>query len=325
MTKLLPQYDKQKKTIVHSCLFFCDERSSSKRVDLFLAEECPKCSRTYFQWLISQGLVLVNGQKIKKGIRLSSGDEIDVQFINAPELSLDPEDIPLDILYEDEHFLAINKPAGLVVHPGPGNWSHTFVNALLFHCKELPKNDALRPGIVHRLDKETTGVLIAAKTLHAHAELSRMFSLRLVKKTYHAVAVGVPKQLEIVAPIGRHPINRKLMTVVSEGGKNAHTNLKILGTHGKLSTLEIDLQTGRTHQIRVHLQHIGTPVLGDAVYGIESINNQLGISRQLLHASSLVFCHPITGEKKEIIAPFPEDMATFFSNHKKKYSEIATP
>jgi 23S rRNA pseudouridine1911/1915/1917 synthase len=304
-------------------VLFCDEASSSKRVDLFLAENFPQCSRTYFQWLISQGLVLVNGQTIKKGVKLYAGDEIELQFASTHELSLEPENIPLDILYEDEYLLAVNKPAGLVVHPGPGNWTGTFVNALLYHCKNLPVDDAIRPGIVHRLDKETSGVLLAAKTAHAHALFTDMFATRAIKKTYHAVCVGTPQVLEIMAPIGRHPTNRKLMDVVPDSGKSAHTTLKILHTAGEVSLLEIDLKTGRTHQIRVHLKHIGHPVLGDAVYGIERINTRFGISRQLLHASSLHFTHPITQEKKEFVAPFPEDMATFFSNHKKKYSEIA--
>jgi 23S rRNA pseudouridine1911/1915/1917 synthase len=309
----------QNEDLVH----VCTEDSASKRIDLFLAEHFPKYSRTYFQWLISQGLVVINGQKIKKGVKLVCGDEIEVQFIYTRELSLDPENIPLHILYEDDHLIAVNKPAGMVVHPGPGNWSSTFVNALLFHCSNLPGSNTIRPGIVHRLDKETSGVLLAAKTVHAHVALTDMFASRTIKKTYHAVCVGVPKELEITAPIGRHPANRKLMAVVSEGGRSAHTILKMLHTHGEISTLEIDLKTGRTHQIRVHLKHIGNPVLGDRVYGIDHINKRFGISRQLLHSSSLHFFHPITGEKKEIVAPLPDDMATFFSNHKKKYSEIA--
>lgn len=282
------------------------------RLDKLLASQFPHHSRTYFQFLIEQGCVLVNGQKIKKREKLTAGDEIEICFLLTPECSLEPENIPLDILFEDEHLLAINKPAGLVVHPAPGHFSHTFVNALLFHCKTLePIPDSTRPGIVHRLDKETTGVLLAAKTIKAHQRLVSLFCQREIKKHYLAVCIGNPGDGTIQASIKRHPVNRKEMTVCEEGGKEAISRCQILKNNGKLTLVKIELVTGRTHQIRVHLKHRGTPILGDPVYGSMSSNQTYGVARQLLHAHTLDFIHPFTNQPIHLKAPLPHDMLSF--------------
>ena len=219
------------------------------------------------------------------------------------------ENIPLDILYEDEDILVVNKPAGLVVHPAPGHWSGTFVNALIYHCKHLERDQAtFRPGIVHRLDKETSGLLIAAKNLLSQQRLIEMFSSRLIYKEYMAICMGNPGTVDIQFSIARHPVHRKQMTVCEEKGRRALSQCTTMGFNGQLSLVKIILATGRTHQIRVHLQHHGTPVLGDSVYGSVQANKKFGVKRQLLHAYRLRLNHPISGKPLEFIAPFPEDI-----------------
>ncbi len=280
-----------------------EAHEQDERLDKVLKDRFRDLSRTYFQWLISEGYVSVNGAIVKKSAKLSTGDEVEVQFAHTDELDLTPENIPLNILYEDDHMIAINKPAGLVVHPGPGNWKGTFVNALLYHVKTLERTDDIRPGIVHRLDKDTSGVLIAAKTAKMHAMLSQLFLERKIEKRYLALCHGKPQKQVIDAPIGRHKTNRKLMAVV-EGGKAARTHIDVIASNNTYSLLDILLETGRTHQIRVHLEHIHFPIIGDEVYG----KPLLGAKRQLLHASSLAFLHPITKENLFLKAPLPEDM-----------------
>lgn len=277
-----------------------------ERLDRLLCQQFPTYSRTYFQYLIEQGFVLVNGLPIKKKDKPKTGDEIEICFQLTPEISLEPENIPLEILYEDEHLLAINKPAGMVTHPAPGHYTQTFVHALLYHCKTLPRGDTLRPGIVHRLDKDTSGVLLAAKTSEAHQKLVEMFCLRKLEKTYLAICVGTPGNGTIEAPIKRHPTKRKEMAV-DPTGKAATTITNVLSFDGKLSLVEVMLITGRTHQIRVHLKHKGTPILGDPVYGSPSWNKNYDAGRQMLHAYRLSFCHPITGMKINLKAPIPAD------------------
>jgi 23S rRNA pseudouridine1911/1915/1917 synthase len=286
------------------------EEESGERLDKILARRFADIySRTYFQYLIDEGLVLLNGMPVKKRIKPETGDEIEVQFAVTPEINLKPEAIPLTILYEDEHFLAVNKPVGMVVHPAPGHWSGTFVNALLYYCQSVVSlDDTLRPGIVHRLDKDTSGVLLAAKTIWAQQKLVEMFASRQVYKEYLAVCLGNPGEGEINAPIGRHPVLRKQMAIVPNG-RNAFTTFKAIARNEKLSVVRVVIATGRTHQIRVHLKHKGTPVLGDAIYGHSQANKLYGTSRQLLHASVISFIHPVTGVKLEIKAPIPEDMA----------------
>lgn len=278
------------------------------RIDKLLSDRFPSYSRTYFQYLIQEGCVLLNGDLVKKRVCPEEGDEIEVCFQALPETVLKPEPIPLDILFEDEHVLAINKPRGMVVHPAPGHWSGTFVNALLAHCENLaPGSDPLRPGIVHRLDKETTGVLLAAKTRLAHQKLVEAFSERRVDKLYLAICAGRPANGTIKAPIGRHPVHRKEMTVLNDG-REAISEIQTAAFNDRISLVLIRPKTGRTHQIRVHMKHIGCPILGDPIYGSDSLNHSLAPERLLLHAYRLTFPHPVTGLPIQLTAPIPDDL-----------------
>ncbi|NGX55633.1 MAG: Ribosomal large subunit pseudouridine synthase D [Chlamydiae bacterium] len=284
------------------------EEEEKLRLDTLLATRFPELSRTYFQQLIDRQLVLVNGKQVKKRIHLRSADEIEIQFVLSPEISLEPEEIPLDILYEDEELLVINKPAGLVVHPGAGHSSGTLVNGLLFHCKQLKAAESLRPGIVHRLDKGTSGLLVAAKNEEAQMKLSTLFANRQVHKEYLAICISNPGNRLIDQPIGRHPVRRKEMTILKERGREAQTETHSLVHNGELSLVRLIPKTGRTHQLRVHLKSIRAPILGDPVYGNHYLNKKYGLTHQLLHAEILRFVHPISGEKVEFKAPIPEDM-----------------
>jgi 23S rRNA pseudouridine1911/1915/1917 synthase len=300
--------------------FTVSPEEAKTRLDKLLSVHFPEHSRSYFQYLIEQGAVLVNGSPVKKKESPKEGDEIEVCFLLTPEISLEPQDIPLDILYEDEHLIAVNKPANLVVHPAPGHPKNTFVNALLFHCRNLGSTDPIRPGIVHRLDKDTSGVLLAAKTNQAHAKLVELFSERRIQKHYLAICVGVPKEGLIDAPIRRHRVHRKEMAVCFDKGKEAKSICKILGKTQQLSLVEIQLLTGRTHQIRVHLKHIGTPILGDSVYGSASANKKFQASRQLLHSHRLNFIHPMTQAPIHLKAPIPKDILQFSRELKSIFS-----
>lgn len=276
------------------------------RIDKLLADRFPGHSRTYFQYLIDQGLVLVNGERVKKRVIPEEGDEIEVCFQASPEASLTPENIPLEILYEDEHLIAVNKPAGMVVHPAPGHWSGTFVNALLWHCKDIaPSDDPVRPGIVHRLDKETTGVMVAAKTEAAQRKLIDMFATRKMEKLYLAICHGRPQNGVVNIPIARHPVHRKEMAPLSDG-REAITEFQLAAFNDKMSLVLAKPKTGRTHQIRVHLKHIGCPVVGDSLYGRRDDQE-----RHLLHAYRLSFEHPITGSPMRLVAPIPADMQLY--------------
>ena len=274
------------------------------RLDALLAQRYPDCSRTYFQRLIADGFVLVDGERAKKRTIPDEGASIEVCFQLTPEISLAPERIDFEILYEDEHLIAINKPAGLVTHPAPGHWSGTFVNGLLFHCQTLQPDGTLRPGIVHRLDKETSGVLVAAKTSVAHAKLIELFASRKVEKSYLAICVGKPAAGRVSAPIGRHPKLRKQMAVV-ESGKEAITDIEVLAGEEWLTLVRARPYTGRTHQIRVHLKHLGAPVLGDKLYG------KADTERHMLHAHKLALPHPITQVRLELEAPLPQDFLAY--------------
>lgn len=295
---------------------FVEKDEESFRIDKLLCNRFSDKSRTYFQYLLENHLVLLNGKPVKKRVKPKEGDEIEVCFAATEEISLEPEDIPLDILYEDEHLLAINKPKGLVVHPAPGNTSHTFVNALLFHCKQLPQEpDSIRPGIVHRLDKDTTGVLLAAKTLEAHQKLITLFSTRQIEKEYLAICLGKPSEGLFSAPIGRHQYLRKKMTVCEEKGKEALSEFSLLAFEAPLSLIKIRLHTGRTHQIRVHLEHLRCPLLGDEVYGSEKANKSHEVMSPLLHAFQVRFTHPITNKRLVITAPPPASMESFMKKN----------
>ncbi len=291
------------------------EDQSLLRLDKLLALHFPEHSRTYFQYLIDQGCILVNGLPLKKRDKPKPGDEIEVCFLLTPELKVEPEAIPLEILYEDEFLLAVNKPAGMVVHPAPGISSGTFANALLYHCKTLqPEKDDLRPGIVHRLDKDTTGLLLAAKTAEAHHKLVSLFAERSVEKHYLAITVGNPGEGWIDAPIGRHPVNRTQMTIRPDGGKEAKSHCTILAKTEQLSLVKVRIITGRTHQIRVHLKHRNAPVLGDQTYGSDKANKSYHVNRQMLHAYQISFSHPMTGKIIHLQAEPPADFLAIQKN-----------
>lgn len=301
--------------------FFIHADEIGERLDKILAKRFIKAgSRTYFQYLIDEGKVLLNGSPVKKRIKPKEGDEIEIEYVLTPELTLTPENISLDIIYEDQDLLVVNKPAGMVVHPAPGHWSGTFVNALLYHCQstfpineDISPNQALRPGIVHRLDKDTTGLLIAAKNTLSQQLLIEMFSGRRIYKEYLAICIGNPGEGTIDLPIGRHPVHRQMMSIQLETGRHALTHFRTLSFDGRLSLVSAVIATGRTHQIRVHMKHRGTPVLGDLLYGSTALNAKYRAERQMLHAYRLRFDHPITGNSLEFEAPIPPDMRFFSS------------
>jgi len=295
-------------------IFTVTSQEKNMRLDHCLtARYSPTQSRSYFQQLIEVGAVLLNGNVVKKKTKVKEGDIISLHFLYNAEMALEPEPIPLSILYEDEQIIAIDKPVGMVVHPAPGNWVGTFVNGLLYHCQQQNifldsvEGCQQRPGVVHRLDKETTGVLVAAKTIHAHRCLAMQFSERKVFKEYIAICVGNPGSGVIDAPLGRHPHHRQMMAVV-QGGRRAITHYQTVAYQGKFSLVRVLLETGRTHQIRVHMRHLGTPLLGDAVYGNQATNRLFGIQRQMLHARQLGIAHPLSGKKMTIEAKIPSDM-----------------
>lgn len=296
---------------------FILEEEEGERLDKILASRYKEIqSRSYFQHLIEQKRVLVNGEPVKKRVKPKAGDEVQIHFILTPEIDLEPENIPLRMVYEDEDLLVIDKPAGMVVHPAPGNWKGTFVNALLYHCRHLQEGqeNTLRPGIVHRLDKETSGLLVAAKNALSHQKLVELFAGRKIEKEYLAICLGNPGSREINAPIGRHPVDRKKMAV-KEGAKPALSICRTIKADGHLSLVNIRLMTGRTHQIRVHMKHVGTPILGDSTYGNPQVNQKYHVERQMLHAYRLAFEHPVTGKKLEFTVQPPADMQHLMHKH----------
>ncbi|MBN1914452.1 MAG: RluA family pseudouridine synthase [Parachlamydiales bacterium] len=295
-------------------IFIIYSEETSERIDKYLSCLFPH-SRTYFQFLLENGCVLVNGKIVKKRTLLKKNDEMDIFFLQTIANPIMPEDIPLDILYEDEHLLAINKPANFVVHPAPGNWEHTFVHALLFYVKKNNfTSETLRPGIVHRLDKDTTGVLLAAKTPLAQQKLIDLFAQRALKKTYIALCYGTPQEGEYRAPIGRHPVLRQQMAI-HEKGKEAVTEIRVLVNASPFSLVKASPKTGRTHQIRLHLRALGAPILGDTLYGNNTINEKFSMRQQQLHAYSLEFIHPFSQKLLTIKAPIPTLMQNFLQKN----------
>ena len=279
---------------------------TATRLDKYLVQQHSEVTRSYIQKLIEHGYVLVNGQKAKASLKVNYGDKIDITFPPPGPSALTAEEIPLDIIYEDPDIIVVNKQAGLTVHPAPGHTNHTLVNALLTRYPELAQfGESLRPGIVHRLDKDTSGLMIVARNSSAQQYLINQFKNRQVKKGYITLVKGKikPSRGLIEAPIGRHPVNRKRMAVVTKG-REATTGYKVKEYVGDNSLLEIDIKTGRTHQIRVHLSAIGYPVLGDSTYGIKSTF----LKRQFLHAYRLGFRIPSTGDYREFTSELPSDL-----------------
>jgi len=277
------------------------------RLDQFLARELPKFSRSRLQQLIRNELVTLNGAAARPRDLVRAGDRVEVNEPLPEKIDNQPEAIPLDFLYEDEELVVINKPAGLVVHPGAGHREHTLVNALLHHFPKLSGiGGKERPGIVHRLDKGTSGCLVVAKTDEAHRGLSTQFAERTVEKTYLALVAGKLRKSSgtIEEKIGRHPVDRQRMSTTSRRGRAAKTEYRVISASDEMGLLECKLHSGRTHQIRVHLHHLGHPVLGDKVYGVRCVKV---FPRQMLHAWKLGFQHPRTQEWKDFEAPLPTD------------------
>jgi len=297
-------------------IFTVEQSLPQERLDKFLCGKFPAVSRGTIQRLISEGHIRVNGEAIKPTHRPQADEKISVHWPEARPAQAQPEEIPLDVLYEDRDLLVLNKSSGLVVHPAAGNEEHTLVNALLHHCAGQLSGigGVARPGIVHRLDKETSGCLVVAKNDATHLKLAEQFAGRSVEKIYHAILCGeLPRESgEISAAIARHPTHRKRMAVSDGGGRESRTSYRILERLRHATFVEVILHTGRTHQIRVHFQHLGFPVVGDQVYGNRQ-NLRLkeltryGAPRQMLHAKKLSFVHPKTGRKKTFEAPLPED------------------
>jgi 23S rRNA pseudouridine1911/1915/1917 synthase len=293
-----------------------------ERIDLYLTHQVENATRNKVQQAIEAGLVSVNGKPVKPSYQIAPGDRIDVTLPRPRRTEATPENIPLDILFEDEHLIVLNKPAGMVTHPAHGHYAGTLVNALLHHCLRLSMGTTTRPGIVHRLDKDTSGLMVVAKNDHVHQHLAKQFSKRTIEREYWALAWGKMKQRKgvIEATIGRSRRNRKKVIVTDEG-KHSVTEYNVIEEFDFLSLLRLHLRTGRTHQIRVHLAHVGHPVFGDPTYGGRShfwgglegkkaqhARNLLSlISRQTLHAKTIGFMHPATAEKLRFDSELPDD------------------
>lgn len=288
--------------------FTASAEDKGLRIDSVLSEKYPEKSRSFFQKLIKDGMVFVNKNSIKANYKLSENDTVEFSIPEAVAPDILPEDIPLDIIYEDMDIIVINKPKGMVVHPAPGHYSGTLVNALMYHCKnELSGiNGVMRPGIVHRIDRDTTGVIVACKNDTSHNALANQLKVHSITRKYEAIVynnfnddTGI-----INEPIGRHPIDRKKMAINYKNGKNAVTHYKVIRRMNGYTHLECQLETGRTHQIRVHMASINHPLLGDVVYGPAKCPYKL--EGQALHAAVLGFIHPCTGEYMEFKAPLPD-------------------
>jgi 23S rRNA pseudouridine1911/1915/1917 synthase len=310
-------------------LFTVTESSAGERLDVFLSHSCPDLSRNQIQNAIKADRADVDGKSRPKGYRLTTGNQISFQPLPEVPLRVVPEDLPLDIVYEDEFFLVVNKAPGMVVHPGPGHLSGTLVNALLHHCQQLRESpDRLRPGIVHRLDLDTSGLLAVALTDMAHRELAAQLKSRQMGRVYQALSWGTwrkPKDV-LEGKVGRHPRDRQRMAVVALGGRPAVTRYQVMEDYGFVQLCRVELATGRTHQIRVHFARAGHPVVGDALYGddkrarnVRPVDRPLAarmiaqVRRQMLHASELTLTHPDSGRILTFAAAIPSDMVRVLS------------
>jgi 23S rRNA pseudouridine1911/1915/1917 synthase len=291
--------------------FIVTDEYEGLRIDKLISELVDSLSRSFIKKLIDDDKVTCNDKKIKASYQVSEGDRIELEIppLQIPEIV--PEDIPLDILYEDNDVLIVNKPKDMVVHPAAGHYTGTIVNAVMHHCRDNLSgiNGVMRPGIVHRIDKDTTGSVIICKNDNAHIKIADQLKEHSINRVYHAICYGVIEQDEgdVDAPIGRSQTDRKKMAVVKSGGKEAFTHYKVLKRfpEDKMTYIECRLKTGRTHQIRVHMAHIGHPLLGDEVYA-PSRKSKFKLNGQCLHAKTLGFIHPTTGEYVEVDAPLPE-------------------
>ena len=288
--------------------FLINEEWEGLRIDKYLSSNLDFLSRSYIQKMIQEQNVSVNGKIVKANYNLKEDDEIEFQLPPNVEPDIVAEDIPLDVLYEDDDVIVVNKPKGMVVHPAAGHYSGTLVNALMHHCKDSLSgiNGVMRPGIVHRIDKDTTGSLIICKNDASHEIIAAQLKEHSIVRKYRAICMGIIKEddLTINAPIGRHPIERKKMAINEKNGKSAITHVKVLKRLKNATYIECRLETGRTHQIRVHLSSLGHPLLGDELYG--DTKNKYKLQGQTLHAHILGFIHPKTKEYMEFSAPLPD-------------------
>ena len=282
--------------------------TAGERIDALLARNVEQLSRSAAQRLLEQGDVLVNGAPVKKNYKSSPGDEVTVHLPEPEDVEIIPQDIPLDVVFEDEDVIVINKSRGMVVHPAPGHSDGTLVNALLWHCGDSLSGigGEKRPGIVHRIDMDTSGLLIVAKNDFAHQFLSAQLSDHSLARTYEAVVCGRVKEDSgtVDAPIGRHPVDRKRMAIVTKGGRDAVTHYEVIARYRGYTHIRCRLETGRTHQIRVHMEKLGHPLLGDLVYGRKK--PEKGLEGQCLHARELRFIHPRSREEVHLVTELPE-------------------
>ena len=288
--------------------FYIPEEASGQRIDKYLSDLLEGQSRSYLQKLMKEGRVFIQGKPVKANYKITAGEVVELEIPDLEEPDICPENIPLDILYEDDDLLVVNKPKGMVVHPSAGHYNGTLVNALMYHCagKLSGINGVLRPGIVHRIDMDTTGSLVVCKNDFSHISLAEQLKVHSITRKYRAIVHGRLKEEEgtVSAPIGRHPIDRKKMAVNDKNGKEAVTHYRVLERFRQFTYIECQLETGRTHQIRVHMSSLGHPLLGDAVYGPNGCPYKL--QGQTLHAQVLGFLHPRTGAYMEFEAPLPE-------------------
>lgn len=300
-------------------IFTIETDDVNKRVDVFLNEEMEDVSRSALQKNIEKGNITVNGEKISKNYKLRLGDIVEAELPPLENIDIVPEDIPLDIMYEDDDLIVINKPQNMVVHPAPGHYTGTLVNALMFHCGDNLSgiNGVLRPGIVHRIDKDTSGVLVIAKSDLAHKGLSEQLAEHSMKRVYNAIVYNSFSEESgtVDRNIDRSKNDRKKMAVVMQGGRNAVTHYKVIEKLGKYTWVELQLETGRTHQIRVHMSYIGHPLLGDPVYGPKKC--PFNLNGQVLHAKVLGFIHPRTGEYMEFNSELPDYFSSLIERLKK--------